>query len=70
MYKVREISYSSNTVSIQVYQIVNRKRIIVRHIGTAHNEQEKSDLLILAQDFRSNGQKSWYFGDHMFKWTF
>lgn len=51
MYKVREISYSSNTVSIQVYQIVNRKRIIVRHIGTAHNEQEKSDLLILAQDF-------------------
>ncbi|MBA3675423.1 MAG: IS1634 family transposase [Chitinophagaceae bacterium] len=51
MYKIREISYSPKTVSIQVYQIINRKRVIVRHIGTAHNEGEKSDLLILAQDF-------------------
>lgn len=51
MYKIREISYSSKGVSIQVYQIINRKRIIVRHIGTSRNEREKSDLLILANDF-------------------
>lgn len=51
MYKVREISYSSNSISIQVYEIVKRKRIIIRHIGTARNAQEKADLLILAQDF-------------------
>jgi hypothetical protein len=51
MYKIREVTYSSNSVSIQVYKIANRKRVIVRHIGTAHNEQEKSDLLSLANEF-------------------
>src|SRR6476620_4341056 len=51
MYKIRQIKYSANSVSIQVYKIENRKRVIVRHIGTARNEQEKSDLLLLANDF-------------------
>jgi hypothetical protein len=51
MYKIRQIKYSANSVSIQVYQIINRKRVIIRHIGTARNDQEKSDLIKLAQDF-------------------
>ena len=51
MYKIREIKYSSSSVSIQVYKIENRKRKIIRHIGTATNEQEKSYLLHLANDF-------------------
>lgn len=51
MYKIRQIKYSKDSVSIQVYKIENRKRMIVRHIGTAHNDQEKSDLLTLANDF-------------------
>ncbi len=51
MYKIRQIKYSSSSVSIQVYKIENRKRVIVRHIGTARNEQERSDLLTLAHDF-------------------
>ena len=51
MYKIRQIKYSANSVSIQVYTIEKRKRIIVRHIGTATNDQEKIDLLILANDF-------------------
>ena len=51
MYKIREIKYATNSVSVQVYKIENRKRVIVRHIGTARNEQEKSDLLLLANDF-------------------
>jgi len=51
MYKIREIKYTTNSVSVQVYKIENRKRVIVRHIGTARNEQEKSDLLLLANDF-------------------
>lgn len=51
MYKIRQIKYSESSVSIQVYKIENRKRVIVRHIGTARNEQEKSDLLVLANDF-------------------
>ena len=57
MYKIRQIKYSSNSVSIQVYKIENRKRIIVRHIGTARNEQEKSDLLTLANDFIEKASK-------------
>ncbi len=51
MYKIRQIKYSENSVSVQVYKIENRKRVIIRHIGTAKTEQELSDLLILAHDF-------------------
>ena len=51
MYKIRQIKYSENSVSVQVYKIENRKRVILRHIGTAKNEQELSDLLVLANDF-------------------
>lgn len=57
MYKIRQIKYSANSVSIQVYRIENRKRVIVRHIGTARNEQEKSNLLTLANDFISKISK-------------
>lgn len=57
MYKIRQIKYSRNSVSIQVYKIENRKRVIVRHIGTARNEKEKADLLSLAQDFIEKSSK-------------
>lgn len=60
MYKIRQIKYASNSVSIQVYKIENRKRIIVRHIGTAHNEQEKSELVSLANDFIKKISKQLY----------
>ena len=51
MYKIRQIKYTTNTTSIQVYKIVNRKRVILRHIGTARSDQEKTDLLLLAKDY-------------------
>ena len=51
MYKIRQIQYTSKSVSIQVYRIENRKRIIVKHIGTARNEKEKSDLLQIAKQY-------------------
>lgn len=51
MYKIRLIKYSPNSVSVQVYKIENRQRVVVRHIGTARNEQEKADLISLANDF-------------------
>lgn len=51
MYKIRLIQYTSRSVSIQVYRIENRKRIIVKHIGTARNEKEKSDLLQIAKQY-------------------
>lgn len=57
MYKIREIKYSSNSVSIQVYKIENRKRKIIRHIGTAKNENERENLIQLAQDFIKKATK-------------
>ena len=57
MYKIRQIKYAENSVSIQVYKIENRKRVIVRHIGTSHNEKEQLDLMILANDFIGKASK-------------
>ena len=57
MYKIRQIKYAENSVSIQVYKIENRKRVIVRHIGTSHNEKEQSDLIFLANDFIEKASK-------------
>ena len=51
MYKIRQISYASNSVPIQVYKIENRKRVIVKHIGTATTNIERDNLLALAQQF-------------------
>lgn len=64
MYKIRQIKYAKNSTSIQVYKIENRKRVIVRHIGTARNEQEKLNLLTLANDFIEKKSKQLYlFGE-------
>jgi len=64
MYKIRQIKYSANSVSIQVYKIENRKRVIVRHIGTARNEQEQAGLLALANDLIEKISKQLFlFGD-------
>ena len=51
MYKIRVIRYSEHSVSIQVYIIENRKRKIIKHIGTAKTEEDKENLIRLAQDF-------------------
>lgn len=51
MYKIRQIKYTASSTSIQVYKIENRKRIIVRHLGTARNGQEQTNLLSVANDF-------------------
>lgn len=51
MYKIKEVKYSSSSVSIQIYVIENRKRRIVKHIGTAKTEDEKEKLIILAHDY-------------------
>jgi len=36
---------------VQVYKIENRKRVIIRHVGTARTSAELADLLTLANDF-------------------
>ena len=63
MYKIRQIKYSVNSVSIQVYKIENRRRVIVRHIGTAGNDDEKIALLSLANDFIEKASKQLYLFD-------
>jgi transposase len=60
MYRIREVKYSASSVSIQVYKIEKRKRVIIRHIGTARNEQEKRDLLTLANDFIEKASKQFF----------
>ncbi len=45
MYKIRQISYASNSVPIQVYKIENRKRVIVKHIGTATTNIERDNFI-------------------------
>lgn len=57
MYKIRQIKYSAGSVSVQVYKIENRRRVIVRHIGTARSDQEEKELLILAHDFIEKASK-------------
>ncbi len=64
MYKIRQIKYTTNSVSIQVYKIENRKRIIVRHIGTARNDQEKIDLLSLANEYIEKASKQLFLFDN------
>lgn len=54
MYKIRQISYAPNSISVQVYKIENRKRVIVKHIGSSKTKQELEDLLIIAQQFITN----------------
>jgi transposase len=51
MYKIRKIKYSESSTSVQVYKIEDRKRIIIRHIGTARSVQELTNLISLANDF-------------------
>jgi transposase len=51
VYKIRQIKYAAGSTSVQVYKIENRKRVILRHIGTARTSTELSDLLTLANDF-------------------
>lgn len=57
MYRIRKISYSECSTSVQVYKIENRKRVIIRHIGTARSAQELTNLITLANDFIETSTK-------------
>ncbi|UKJ06537.1 IS1634 family transposase [Solitalea lacus] len=51
MYKIRQIQYAAGSTSVQIYKIENRKRVILRHIGTARSPDELAGLLTLANDY-------------------
>ena len=51
MLKYREVRTGSGNTAVQVYYIQNRKRVIVKHIGSATNRDELHDLKQQAQQF-------------------
>lgn len=50
--KIRKVRTSSGATAVQIVRYVNRKRVIVRHIGSAHTDQEFEILFKEAQCVR------------------
>jgi len=46
-YHIRKVKTSSDNIAVQVIKYENRKRVIVKHIGTAHN---KDEVIILSDN--------------------
>jgi len=49
--KIRVVKTASKAKAVQAVQYQKNKRIIVRHFGSAHNEQELGDLLLTAKEW-------------------
>lgn len=48
MYHIRTAKTSSGAVAVQIVRYANRKLIVIRHIGSAHNQEELSRLKKIA----------------------
>lgn len=51
MYQTRTVITASGAKAVQVVRYVQRKRVIVRHIGSAHDDTELDRLLLAAQEW-------------------
>lgn len=51
MLKFREVKTSSGKIAIQVYYLHNRRRVIVKHLGSASTEDELNNLKDQAEQF-------------------
>ena len=51
MLKLREVKTGSGKIAIQVYYLQNRKRCIVKHLGSASTNDELENLKHLAERF-------------------
>jgi transposase len=49
--RVRVVKTASKASAVQVIRYHNNKRVVVKHIGSAHTDVELDDLLILAQEW-------------------
>lgn len=49
--KIRVIKTASKAKAVQVVQYKNSKRIVVQHIGSAHNDTELNELMLSAQEW-------------------
>lgn len=52
--KIRVVKTASNAQAVQVIRYQDNKRIVLHHIGSAHSEQELSDLKIKAEEWIKN----------------
>ncbi len=52
--KIRVITTASNAKAVQVVRFQNNKRIVLQHIGSAHSEEELSELIIMAEEWIKN----------------
>ena len=51
MLKFRGVKTSSGKIAIQVYYLHNRRRVIVKHLGSASTEDELTNLKLKAEQF-------------------
>jgi len=51
MLKFREVKTGSGKIAIQVYYLHNRKRVIVKHLGSATTDDELDNLKHQAEQF-------------------
>ncbi len=51
MLKYRSVKTSSGKIAVQVYYLQNRKRVIVKHLGSASTNDELNNLKHQAEQF-------------------
>ncbi len=49
--KIRVVKTASKAEAVQVVQYQNNKRVILKHLGSAHNSVELKELLFLAEEW-------------------
>lgn len=52
--KIRIVKTASSALAVQVIEYKNNKRIILKHIGSSHNEAELEDLKGIAEEWIKN----------------
>jgi transposase len=49
--KIRVVKTASMANAVQVVRYQNNKRVVLRHLGSAHSEAELNDLLVMAEEW-------------------
>lgn len=49
--KIRVLKTASKASAVQVVRYQNNKRVILQHIGSAHNEEELNELILIAEEW-------------------
>jgi transposase len=52
--KIRVVKTASKADAVQVVQYQNNKRVIMQHIGSAHDDEELNELILIAEEWIKN----------------